>query len=241
MRVFEDKDIIHVAGKVAPLEDISVINLELVLADLETVSKRLAGLEKEVKARKKEALAEHAVLEKVRATLEAGRLAKDAAFSAEEGETVRQLNLLTLKPILYILNVSEASRSILDSCFRRNDKTGEIICEKIVGQFIEIDPIFGTGLDTLITKAYETLGLITFFTTGEDETRAWTIKRGSTAPEAGAAIHTDFRERFIRAEVIQWRTLLEAGSYAAARERGLVRTEGKEYIVQDGDVVEFKI
>ncbi|MEK9185363.1 MAG: DUF933 domain-containing protein, partial [Patescibacteria group bacterium] len=115
------------------------------------------------------------------------------------------------------------------------------VLEKIPEPYVEVDPIFGTGLDNLIKKSYELLDLITFFTTGEDETRGWTIKRGSTAPEAGRAIHTDFRDKFIRAEVIEWNKLLEAGSFASAREKGWLRTEGKEYIVEDGDVIEFRI
>ena len=230
VRIFEDKDVIHVAGKVEPLQDIAVINLELTLADLETVSKRLVGIGKEVKAGKKEAVIEKEVLERLLKTLEQGRLAGDAALSVEESRTVHGLNLLTTKPILYVLNKSEASPNAIAA-----------VKEKIPGAFVEIDPIFGAGLDSLIKFAYETLGLITFFTTGEDETRAWTITKGSTAPLAGAAIHTDFKDKFIRAEVINWQTLLEAGSLAGARSRGLARTEGKEYIVQDGDVVEFKI
>jgi len=168
VRIFEDKSIIHVAGKVDPLFDIEIINLEL----------ELAGLQ---------------------------------------------------KPILYVINTSEASENRRD------------ILEKIPGPYVEVDPIFGKGLDDLIKKAYETLDLITFFTTGEDETRGWTVKRGSTAPEAGRAIHNDFKDKFIRAEVIEWDKLLEAGSYGAAREKGWLRTEGKEYIVQDGDVIEFRI
>jgi ribosome-binding ATPase YchF (GTP1/OBG family) len=134
------------------------------------------------------------------------------------------------KPILYVLNFSEASEKISDN-FK----------EKIPGPCLEVDPIFGAGLDKLIQASYDLLGLETFFTTGEDETRAWTIKKGSVAPLAGKAIHTDFMEKFIRAEVINWRVLLEIGSYANARAKGLVRTEGKEYIVKDGDVIEFKI
>lgn len=168
VRIFEDKDIIHVAGKIDPLFDIEIINLELEKANLH-------------------------------------------------------------KPILYVLNASEASENSRD------------ILERIPGPYIEVDPIFGTGLDNLIKKAYEMLALITFFTTGEDETRGWTVKRGSTAPIAGAAIHTDFRDKFIRAEVIEWDKLLEAGSYASAREKSWLRTEGKDYVVKDGDVIEFKI
>jgi len=134
------------------------------------------------------------------------------------------------KPILYVLNMSEAS-----------EKNMREVADKIPGPYIEVDPVFGTGLDKLVQASYDLLNLITFLTTGEDETRAWTTKRDSTAPEAGRAIHNDFKEKFIRAEVIECDKLLKAGSYANARAKGLVRTEGKEYIVQDGDVVEFLI
>jgi small GTP-binding protein len=230
VRVFEDKDIIHVAGKVSPLDDISVINLELVLADLETVSKRLANIGKDVRAGKKEAVIEKALLERLQKILEAGRLTSSEPVSEVEKPFVRQLHLLTQKPILYVLNTSEANPNVV-----------ETVRASIPGPSVEIDPIFGTGLPKLITKAFETLGLITYFTTGEDETRGWTIKRGWTAPEAGTAIHGDFKEKFVRAEVVEWDKLLAAGSYPAAREKGLVRTEGKEYVVKDGDVIEFKI
>ena len=229
VRIFKDDKIIHVDKDVNPLRDIDVINLELVLADLETVTKRLASIQKDLKSHKKEAVAESAVLEKVKKILEDGKLAGAAALSEEERAVLKQLNLLTMKPILYVLNFSEAAE---------ND---ESILSKIPGPYVKIDPVFEKGLDDLIKKSYETLNLITYFTTGEDETRAWTIKKDSTAPVAGVAIHTDFRDKFIRAEVIHYDKLLEAGSYAAARERGLVRTEGKEYIVKNGDVIEFKI
>jgi len=230
VRVFEDKDIIHVAGKVEPLSDIEVINLELVLADLETVSKRLTSLGKDVKAGKKEALIEKGALERLRKILEAGRLTRGEPVSEAEEPFVRQLQLLTRKPILYVLNTSEASQTA----------TGDYKA-RVPGTFVEIDPIFGVGIDSFIVKSYEVLGLITYFTTGEDETRGWVIQKGWTAPLAGTAIHTDFKDKFVRAEVIPWDTLLEAGSYAVAREKGWLRTEGKEYVVKDGDVIEFKI
>ena len=134
------------------------------------------------------------------------------------------------KPVLYVLNSSEAAENVTDK-----------IKDKIQGRFVVVDPVFGTGMDKLIVEAYALLDLISFFTTGEDETRAWTTRRESTAPEAGKALHTDFRDKFIRAEIIHYDKLMEAGSYLAAREIGWVRTEGKEYIVQDGDVIEFRI
>lgn len=229
VRIFKDDKIIHVDKEIDPLRDISVINLELVLADLETVTKRIASIHKDVKAGKKEAIAESAIIEKIKKVLDEGKLANTAVIHEEEKLILKQLNLLTMKPILYVLNFSEATE---------ND---EAILSKIPGPYVKIDPVFEKGLDDLIKKSYEILNLITYFTTGEDETRAWTIKKDSTAPVAGMAIHTDFREKFIKAEVIHWDKLLEVGSYAFAREKGLVRTEGKEYVVTDGDVIEFKI
>ena len=220
VRIFKDDKIIHVENKIDPLNDIGVINLELVLADLETVTKRLASIQKDVKSHKKEAILEDNLLQRVRKILEEGRLANSILLHDDERPILKQLNLLSVKPILYVLNSSEAGE---------NDET---ILSKIPGAFVRVDPVFENGLNDLIKKSYEILDLITYFTTGEDETRAWTIKRGSTAPEAGAAIHTDFREKFIKAEVIEWEKLLAGG---------LTRTEGKNYLVQDGDVIEFRI
>jgi ribosome-binding ATPase len=230
VRTFKDEDVVHVSGKVDPLSDIDVINLELVLADQETVSKRISNLERDVKRGDKAAVAEQTALKKVDAVLAEGRLAQTAELTDEERKIVKGMHLLTMKPILYILNVSEATENVADE-----------VAEKIPGNFVKIDPVFGTGLDDLIKESYKLLDLITYFTTGEDESRAWTTKRNSTAPEAGTAIHTDFKDKFIRAEVVESDKLLEAGSYPAAREKGWVRTEGKEYIVKDGDVIEFKI
>ncbi len=232
VRIFEDSEILHVEGKVDPLSDIETINLELILADLQTVTKRLGSLEKDVKRGEKGALLEKSGLEKVQKILEEEKMASSIFENLDEKEKpfVKNMQLLTMKPVLYVLNTSEISPST----------SLRAITDRIKPSVI-VDPIFEKGLNDLIKKAYETLDLITYFTTGEDETRGWTIKRNSTAPEAGTAIHTDFRDKFIRAEVIEWDKLLSAGSYASAREKGLLRTEGKEYIVQDGDVVEFKI
>lgn len=226
VRVFEDPDVIHVANKIDPISDIGVINLELVLSDFETVSKRLVNLTRDVKRGDKEAIAEEMILKKIEKVLEGGHMASTADLSVEEKFKIKSLNLLTLKPMLYVLNTSEANTNL------------EV---ETPGFSVKIDTVFEKGLDDLIKKSYELLGLETFFTTGEDETRAWTIKVGSTAPIAGTAIHNDFKDKFIRAEVVATDKLLEAGSYAVARERGWVRTEGKEYIVKDGDVIEFKI
>ncbi len=225
VRAFTDKDVIHVVNKIDPLGDVEVINLELILADAETVAKRQTSLAKDVRRGDKDATAENNLLLKLGAALEAGKLISALELGDEEKILLKSLHLLTAKPVLYVVNTSAA---------------GENLQSKLPGASVEVDPIFGTGLDNLIKESYRLLNLITFFTTGADETRAWTIKKGGTAPEAGMAIHTDFKEKFIRAEVINWQTLLDAGSYGNARERGLLRTEGKEYVVQDGDVVEFK-
>ena len=230
VRVFEDKSVIHVANRVDPLDDITVINFELALADLETVKKRRAGIMKDVKRADKEALVEEGILVRLEKALGAGQPARELAFHPEEKTVIKSLHLLTMKPILYVLNISSASENVAHDF------------EKQLGApMVEIDPIFETNLDQLIKVSYELLGLMTFFTTGADETRAWTVPKGAIAPEAGAAINGDFRERFIRAEVINWQTLLNSGSYAVAREKGLLRTEGRDYVVKDGDVIEFKI
>jgi ribosome-binding ATPase YchF (GTP1/OBG family) len=229
VRTFEDNSVIHVSNKVDPMQDIGVINLELILADAETVSKRISGLSRDVKRNIKEAIEEENILKKIEKVLEEGRMATDVDLNEEEKFKIKSLNLLTLKPMLYVLNISEASENNLGAQIPSGSLS------------VEVDPVFEKGFDDLIKKSYELLGLETFFTTGEDESRAWTIKKGSTAPVAGMAIHTDFKDKFIRAEVVFWKDLLDSGSYANARSKGLVRTEGKEYIVKDGDVVEFKI
>lgn len=226
VRVFEDKDIIHVDNKIDPTHDVFVINTELILADLETVEKRIATNSKDAKRGDKDAVTLDGALQKVKKVLEEEKMANTVSLDEKERPLVAQLNLLTMKPILYALNVSEAS---------------ENADFQAPGLSVKIDPVFEKGLDDLIKKSYELLGLQTYFTTGEDETRAWTIKVGSTAPQAGAAIHTDFLTKFIRAQVIFWKDLLDSGSMANARAKGLLRTEGKEYVVKDGDVIEFLV
>lgn len=230
VRTFVDKDIIHVANKVDPLSDIAVINYELILADLETVEKRIGTNAKDAKRGDKEALVLEGALEKIKTALEAEQMARTVALEEAEVPLVAQLNLLTMKPILYALNTSAANENLVKE-----------VAERIPGPYVEVDPVFETGFDALIAGAYKLLGLETYFTTGPDEARAWTIKAGSTAPVAGTAIHTDFKDKFIRAEVIWWKDLLDAGSYAEARAQGKLRIEGKEYIVRDGDVIEFRI
>jgi len=228
VRTFEDNSIIHVANKIDPMQDVGVINLELILADLETISKRIANLVRGVKKGDKEAIAEENILKRLEKVFSEGKMATEANLNDEEKFKIKSLNLLTLKPMLYVLNTSEATENVEIKLPEGN-------------LFVKIDPVFEKGFDELIKQSYKLLGLETFLTTGEDETRAWTIKIGSTAPVAGMAIHTDFKEKFIRAEVINWEKLLEAGSHSKAKEKGWVRTEGKEYIVKDGDVIEFLI
>lgn len=226
VRTFQDPSVIHVANKIDPLSDIGVINLELILSDMEIVSKRIATLSREVKKGDKDAVYEDSIVQKINAVLEEGKLATEANLTDEEKFKIKSLNLLTLKPMLYVLNTSEANENVEFA---------------VPGPYVKIDSVFEKGFDDLITASYNLLGLEVFFTTGEVETRAWTIHKGSTAPIAGTAIHTDFKDKFIRAEVVYWSDLLEAGSYAEARARGKVRTEGKDYIVKDGDVIEFRI
>lgn len=262
VRIFEDNDIIHVAGKIDPLGDIEVINLELILADLQTVTKRIENLGREVKRGDKEAIREVGILTRIKDALMDERFAHTVPLDDEEKKIAKQLTLLTMKPILYVLNKKSGGRNLdelnderfiaLTATLRDRGDKFVIVDAKIESELSEFEGderamfatelgVEGDGIDELIVGAYDLLGLMTYFTTGEDESRAWTIRRGSTAPIAGTAIHTDFKDKFIRAEVINWKVLLDAGSYGAAREKGLVRTEGKEYVVDDGDVIEFKI
>jgi GTP-binding protein YchF len=267
VRIFEDPDIIHVHGEINPLSDIEIINLELILADQETTSKRKGNLSREVKQGKKEAILEDAIIDKLLSAFENGKMANTLEFSDEEKKIVKQLNLLTVKPILYILNKKSGGKN-LDELHAENGEADprwqELLkmfnetkanyvfvdagIENDLKDLDEVDKValradanLNNGLDDLIIESYKTLNLMTYFTTGEDETRAWTVLRDSPAPEAGRAIHNDFKEKFIRAEVIHCDTLLELGSYARAREVGKLRIEGKEYVVQDGDVVEFRV
>lgn len=262
VRIFEDDDIIHVHNKVDPLSDIITINIELIMADMQTVSKRIDNIARDVKRGDKAAAIEHAGLVKVMTVLEKETFASNASLDIEERILIKQLSLLTLKPFLYILNKKAGAKNLdemnderyqkLIAFFKEHRYNYVIVDAKIEEELNEFEGdekksfakelgVKGDGVDDLIVAAYDLLGLCTFFTTGEDETRAWTIKKMSTAPIAGTAIHTDFKDKFIRAEVINWKTLLDSGSYGVAREKGLVRTEGKEYVVQDGDVIEFKI
>lgn len=262
VRIFEDDNIIHVDGKINPVKDIEVINLELILADLQTVTKRLSNLTREVKTGKKEAILENGLVEKIKIALEAGKLASTVVPDEFERPFLKSLHLLTSKPFMYILNkkaggknldeIKDARWDALVKFLNESNSKWVIVDAGIEHELKDIDDkdkkelreglgASDDGIDDLIKKGYELLNLITYFTTGEKETRAWTIGRGWTAPKAGTAIHGDFEEKFIRAEVIEWDKLIESGSFGNAREKGLLRTEGKEYIVKDGDVMEFRI
>ncbi|HUO50729.1 MAG TPA: redox-regulated ATPase YchF [Candidatus Paceibacterota bacterium] len=261
VRMFDDEDIHHVAGGVDPRYDIEVIDLELVQADLQTVEKRLERLVRDVRSGDKAAIVENAALEKIAPVLKSGRPARIAVLTDEEKNAARGLHLLTMKPILYVLNRKSGAVNIdaeggqrwkeLKDFFEQSGASHVFVDAGVENDLADVHAdekpdfrrelgVADDGLDDLIKGGYKLLDLISFFTTGEDETRAWTIPRGSTAPIAGAAIHTDFRDKFIRADVIHWDTLLECGSWGKAREKGLVRSEGKEYVVVDGDVMEFK-
>ncbi len=253
IRAFKDENVVHVAGKVDPESDKETINLELIFADLETINKRIAKNEKEARGQNKEALAIRPILEKLKTGLEAGKPAKEIITDEEETSLIKDLNLLTMKPMIYVLNVDEDG--VLPASTKapagKQDSDYLTISAKIEAELADLAPeeakeylkeleLDASGLDRLIKKAYETLGLITFLTTGEDETRAWTIKRGAKAPPAAGVIHTDFEKGFIRAEIINWRDLIDAGGEHQAREKGLIRLEGKDYVMKDGDVAHFR-
>ncbi len=260
VRFFDDPDITHVHGDVDPVRDIEIINLELILADQESVTRRKEKLVRDVKMNKKEALEEDAVLTKVEAVLKDGKLAMVAGLGGDETKLIKSLNLLTLKPILYAFNGKSGGRNLAEMNDGRAQKAYDYV-ESLGARYVLIDArtehelndvsdedkdmfrselgVTDDGIRDLIRGAYETLGLITFFTTGPKESRAWTVRAGALAPDAGAAIHEDFRDKFIRAEVIQWDTLLADGSWSAARDKGDIRTEGKTYETKDGDVMVF--
>lgn len=261
VRLFDDEDVHHVHGQVDPLHDIEVINLELVLADQESASKRLERLERDSKGGDKQAIAERDVLRKIVPVLDAGKAARETVLTDEEKLLVKGFHLLTMKPILYVLNRKSGAVNI-DAENGNRWRELQNFLDSTKAKYVFVDAgvenelndvgeaekndfrrelgVSSDGIDDLIKSGYALLDLISFFTTGEKETRAWTIKRGSTAPEAGAAIHSDFKDKFIRMDTIQWDKLLESGSWASAREKGLIRSEGKSYVVLDGDVVEFK-
>jgi len=254
VRVFENPKITHVHNKIDPMGDMEVINTELILADLETVKKRSDALQREARGNNKEAIVKLAVTEKIKAVLEKGELANSAELNMEDENTkiaVRELSLLTMKPFLYAYNVSDIEKKLEDELENKLHVKLDIKIEEELDAMTKEEQQeleLKSNMDELIIKSYELLGLITFLTTGEKESRAWTIKKGSTAPKAGAAIHGDFEQKFICAEVIFWQDLLSVASmsegrdsWSKAKELGKIKTVGKEYVVKDGDVMEFRI
>lgn len=259
VRCFEDPNVVHVDGDINPLRDIETINLELIFADIETVDKRLDRLRKQLKADKK-AQIEIDVFEKIKKVLEEGKSARTIDLSDEEKELVKDAFLLTLKPILYIANVSEEQLENSDSDanvlkvkeYAQNENAKVIpLCVKIEEELASLEDddkkemlealgLEESGLDKVIKASYDLLGLMSFLTAGEPEVRAWTIKKGTKAPQAAGKIHSDIERGFIRAEVVSYDDLMREGSMNAVKEKGLLRSEGKEYIMQDGDIVLFR-
>ena len=255
LRAFQNADIINTQTEINPLKDKEILDVELILKDLEMVNKRFDALAGDVRAGKKEAVKEMAVLTKAKGFLEQGSiliehlpteaLAEEGNFTEDEAEILKQYQLLTFKPRLYLLNgkpeeLNDLMTQSLDNSLVLDIGT-EAEAENLSRQErVELGLSELSGTDILIKKSYDLLGLQTFLTTGPDETRAWTIHQGDTAPQAAGVIHSDFEKKFVKAEVIFWEDLLKVGSYAKARETGLIRTEGKEYVVKDGDVIEFK-
>ncbi|MDD6980514.1 MAG: redox-regulated ATPase YchF [Clostridia bacterium] len=260
VRCFEDGDIIHVDGSVDPVRDVETINLELIFSDLEIVERRLEKVKKYSK-NDKSLLAEQNLLERLYAALSDGQCARTVEMSEEEAAMIADARLLTLKPIIYVANVSEDEVS---GGYKENpgyQKLEKIVAEEHAGliavcagveaELSDMEPeekklflddlgIAESGLDQLIQASYSLLGLISFLTAGPQEVRAWTIRRGTKAPQAAGKIHTDFERGFIRAEVVSFDDLVREGSIAAAKEKGLYRSEGKDYVMQDGDVVLFR-
>ena len=261
VRCFEDSNVVHVDGSIDPLRDIETINLELVFSDLEILERRIAKVTKTARM-DKEAAKELAFLEKVKAHLEGGQLAITLETENEDEDAwLATYNLLTAKPVIYAANVAEDDiaddgannqyvQAVREYAAKQNSEVF-VICAQIEEEISELDEderkmfledlgLTESGLEKLVRASYHLLGLMSFLTAGEDETRAWTIKIGTKAPQAAGKIHTDFERGFIKAEVVNYQDLLDCGSYAGAREKGLVRMEGKEYVVQDGDVILFR-
>ena len=259
VRCFNDENVVHVDGSVDPIRDIETINLELIFADIETVNKRLDKARKNLKADKKYQ-AEIDLLEKIKKTLEEGKSARTIEFNEDEQSIVKDMFLLTTKPILYIANVSEEQLENAENDelvlkvkeYAKNENAEVIpLCVKIEEELSSLEEddkkemldalgLNESGLDKVIKKSYDLLGLMSFLTAGELEVRAWTIKKGTKAPEAAGKIHSDIQRGFIKAEIVSYDDLMKEGSMVSAREKGLVRSEGKEYIMQDGDIVLFK-
>ena len=261
VRCFEDTNIIHVEGSVDPVRDVETINLELIFADLEMVENRLDKVRKMSKSGEKKYKVEIEFLEKLHAVLESGKPARSMELSSDDAEFIKEIDLLTKKPIIYAANVAEDdfANGVENNDFvKRLTELAEAegaevmpISAKIEEDISSLEPdekdeylkelgINESGLDRLVKKSYKLLGLISYLTAGEPEVRAWTITKGTKAPQAAGKIHTDFEKGFIRAEVVAYNDLMACGSHVAAKEKGLVRSEGKEYIVADGDIILFR-
>jgi GTP-binding protein YchF len=257
VRCFEHPDIVHVAGRIDPIADIETIDTELALADLESVDKALQRVERAAKANDKEAMAKRPVLEKLQAALNEGKAARSVGLDDEERAAIRDLFLLTMKPLMYVANVREdgfENNPYLDAVRQRAETEGAVVvpvCAAIEEELAQLDEadrgeflasmgLSEPGLDRVIRAAYTLLGLQTYFTAGEKEVRAWTVKRGATAPQAAGVIHTDFEKGFIRAETVSFEDYIRYKGESGARDAGRLRLEGKEYRVQEGDVLHFR-
>ena len=259
VRCFKDPNVVHVNGDINPIRDIETINLELIFADIETVNKRLEKAKKMLKADKKYQ-AEINLLERIKLGLENGIAARQLEYNEEEQELVKEMFLLTSKPLIYITNISEEQLSNAENDiyvkevkeYAEKQKSEVIpLCVKIEEELSTLEDndkkemlealgLKESGLDTLIRKSYDLLGLMSYLTAGEQEVRAWTIKKGTKAPEAAGKIHSDMERGFIKAEIVSYEDLIREGSMLQAKEKGLVRQEGKDYIMQEGDIVLFK-
>ncbi|MEX0980236.1 MAG: redox-regulated ATPase YchF, partial [Gemmatimonadota bacterium] len=260
LRCFDNPDVTHVLGDIDPVRDREIVDIELTLADLGTVERRLERVTKKARSGEKEAAREVAVLQKLQAGLSEGKVIRSLKLSPEEWELVRSFHLLTSKPVLYVANVSESDLPSGENALTarvRESLAGEenarvvTVCSAIEAELSELDPeakgefltelgLEETGLRRMIRAAYELLGLLTFFTAGEKESRAWTVRQGAHASEAAGTIHSDFERGFIRAETVGYEEFRHIGSLKLAREQGRIRSEGKEYAVQDGDIMLFR-
>ncbi len=270
VRIYENSDLIHVEGTVDPLRDIEIINMELILADMQTVEKRIQTIGRDVKRGDKDAIKLQGILDRLKVHLEGEKLANRLLLDEDDQRLVKELHLITMKPFLYVLNKQSGGKNLdemnpnlsdggpddrfknLVAYFTANKFHYVVVDAKIEDELKDFEGAekeemrnelgaHDSGIDGLIKAGYDLLGLETYLTTGEMETRAWTVKKGSSAPRAAAAIHSDFETKFIRAEVVACDDLVTAGSFAEAKAQGKLRTEGKEYVVKDGDVIEFKI
>jgi GTP-binding protein YchF len=252
VRAFSDSNVIHVNNKVDPTDDAQIINLELVLADLQTVSKRLENVKKGAKGIvAKEVAKQLELLEKINKQLQAGNPARELMYDEEELEMVRELHLLTMKPMLYVVNIDEdmkgdkkfvapAGSEKIEISAKLEAELSELSYEESM-EYLKSLGLTQTGLDRLVVASYRLLNLITFFTSGEIETRAWTVESGTKAPESAGVIHTDFIKGFIKADVANWQDFVEFGGWSGIKTSGKLRLEGKDYVMRDGDVVYFHI